>query len=67
MGRGSPIIAISEDVLADTLDNEPLGLGPPRRGPHSKGKKNASYLLEASGQDIEFAAGKFIISGTDAA
>jgi aerobic carbon-monoxide dehydrogenase large subunit len=30
-----------------------------------KGRKIAGYLLEASEQDIEFAAGKFTVSGTD--
>jgi carbon-monoxide dehydrogenase large subunit len=30
-----------------------------------KGRKIAAYLLEASEQDIEFAAGKFTVSGTD--
>jgi carbon-monoxide dehydrogenase large subunit len=30
-----------------------------------KGKKIAGYLLEADEQDIEFAAGKFTVSGTD--
>jgi aerobic carbon-monoxide dehydrogenase large subunit len=31
----------------------------------NKGKKIAGYLLEASEQDIEFADGKFTVSGTD--
>jgi aerobic carbon-monoxide dehydrogenase large subunit len=30
-----------------------------------KGRKIAGYLLEASEQDIEFAAGRFTVSGTD--